>query len=65
MGYVGLGFSPNGGMRGADIVLGWVDAAGKVILHVSQHLFFLRHSVSQAVFTTVRFLEIVMLFIKS
>lgn len=24
-GYVGIGFSPNGGMEGADIVLGWVD----------------------------------------
>ncbi|XP_050715576.1 uncharacterized protein LOC126998176 [Eriocheir sinensis] len=32
-GYVGLGFSPNGGMKGADIVLGWVDAAGEVFLH--------------------------------
>lgn len=25
LGYVGVGFSPNGGMDGADIVLGWVD----------------------------------------
>lgn len=24
-GYVGIGFSPNGGMEGADIVMGWVD----------------------------------------
>lgn len=24
-GYVGIGFSPDGGMEGADIVLGWVD----------------------------------------
>ncbi|KAJ9595788.1 hypothetical protein L9F63_013032, partial [Diploptera punctata] len=24
-GYVGVGFSPGGGMAGADIVLGWVD----------------------------------------
>lgn len=24
-GYVGIGFSPDGGMQGADIVLGWVD----------------------------------------
>ncbi|XP_033098160.1 DBH-like monooxygenase protein 2, partial [Anneissia japonica] len=23
-GYIGIGFSPNGGMKGADIVLGWV-----------------------------------------
>ncbi|XP_037779474.1 LOW QUALITY PROTEIN: MOXD1 homolog 1-like [Penaeus monodon] len=32
-GYVGLGFSPNGGMKGADIVLGWVDARGHVHAH--------------------------------
>ncbi|XP_042880997.1 uncharacterized protein LOC122258825 [Penaeus japonicus] len=31
-GYVGLGFSPNGGMRDADIVLGWVTDDGKVVL---------------------------------
>ncbi|ROT68031.1 dopamine beta hydroxylase [Penaeus vannamei] len=31
-GYVGLGFSPNGGMRDADIVLGWVNGEGKVTL---------------------------------
>ena len=24
-GYVGLGFSGNGAMRGSDIVVGWVD----------------------------------------
>ena len=24
-GFVGIGFSPNGGMDGADIALGWVD----------------------------------------
>ncbi|ROT62616.1 dopamine beta hydroxylase [Penaeus vannamei] len=35
-GYVGLGFSPNGGMKGADIVLGWVDAQGDLHAHVSQ-----------------------------
>ncbi|XP_071518368.1 DBH-like monooxygenase protein 1 [Panulirus ornatus] len=32
-GYVGVGFSPKGGMKGADIVLGWVDDANKVFLH--------------------------------
>ncbi|XP_047468824.1 DBH-like monooxygenase protein 1 [Penaeus chinensis] len=31
-GYVGLGFSPNGGMKGADVVLGWVADDGKVML---------------------------------
>ncbi|KAF5296520.1 hypothetical protein FQR65_LT01510 [Abscondita terminalis] len=25
LGYVGIGFSPNGGMHGADIILGWID----------------------------------------
>ncbi|KRT85887.1 hypothetical protein AMK59_1598 [Oryctes borbonicus] len=29
LGYVGIGFSPNGGMEGADITMGWVDDAGK------------------------------------
>lgn len=24
-GYVGIGFSPNGGMEGADILIGWID----------------------------------------
>ena len=37
-GYIGLGFSPGGGMHGADIVLAWVDRAGRV--HVSD-----RHAV--------------------
>ncbi|XP_042889305.1 DBH-like monooxygenase protein 1 [Penaeus japonicus] len=32
-GYVGLGFSPNGGMKGADIVLGWVDSQGNLHAH--------------------------------
>ena len=31
-GYVGLGFSPGGGMHGADIALCWVDSRGKVHL---------------------------------
>ncbi|CAL4168359.1 unnamed protein product, partial [Meganyctiphanes norvegica] len=29
-GWVGLGFSPSGGMGGADIALGWVDNNGQV-----------------------------------
>lgn len=33
LGYVAIGFSPNGGMKGADIALGWVnDNDGKVHL---------------------------------
>lgn len=32
-GFVGLGFSPNGGMKGADIVLGWVDDSGRLRAH--------------------------------
>ncbi|XP_064605912.1 DBH-like monooxygenase protein 1 [Liolophura sinensis] len=30
LGYVGLGFSTNGGMAGSDIIIGWVDGKGKV-----------------------------------
>lgn len=33
-GYVGLGFSPTGGMKGADIIIGWVDGEGRVLLQV-------------------------------
>ncbi|KAA0192044.1 hypothetical protein HAZT_HAZT001912 [Hyalella azteca] len=32
LGYVGLGFSPTGGMTGADIILGWVTEDGNVTL---------------------------------
>ncbi|CAG7818101.1 unnamed protein product, partial [Allacma fusca] len=28
VGYVGIGFSPTGGMAGSDIVVGWVDSKG-------------------------------------
>jgi len=31
-GYIGLGFSPSGGMHGADIALAWVSGDGKVHL---------------------------------
>ncbi|XP_047468421.1 uncharacterized protein LOC125024667 [Penaeus chinensis] len=34
-GYVGLGFSPNGGMTGSDIVLGWVTDDGEVMVQDS------------------------------
>ena len=34
LGYVGFGLSPNGGMTGADIVMGWVKD-GKVFFQVS------------------------------
>ena len=27
-GYVGVGFSPTGGMQGSDIMIGWVDSDG-------------------------------------
>lgn len=40
-GYVGVGFSPHGGMAGADIVLGWVDDRTlKVHLLVRLFVFF-------------------------
>ncbi|XP_044759194.1 MOXD1 homolog 1 [Coccinella septempunctata] len=33
-GYIGIGFSPNGGMEDADIVIGWVDDRnGRAFLH--------------------------------
>lgn len=36
LGYVGIGFSPTGGMHGADIVLTWVDPdTGVAVLSVS------------------------------
>ena len=41
-GYIGLGFSPGGGMHGADIVLCWVDTGGHV--HVTD-----RHAVGNNV----------------
>ena len=34
-GWVGFGLSPNGGMTGSDVVIGWVDGGGKGHLHVS------------------------------
>ena len=34
-GYVALGFSPNGGMKGSDIALAWVDDEGQLHLKVS------------------------------
>ena len=41
-GYIGLGFSPGGGMHGADIMLAWVDTGGHV--HVTD-----RHAVGNNV----------------
>ena len=34
LGYVGIGFSPNGGMASSDMILAWVTADGAVVLHV-------------------------------
>ena len=34
LGWVGLGFSPNGAMTGADIYLGWVKPDGGVVVYV-------------------------------
>ena len=33
-GWVGFGLSPNGGMKGSDVVIGWVQD-GKHVFHVS------------------------------
>ena len=41
LGYVGFGISPNGGMTGADVVIGWVsDFDGTPVLHVRIELNF-------------------------
>ena len=34
-GYVGIGFSPSGGMAGSDIAMGWVDSRGIPHLRVN------------------------------
>lgn len=34
LGYVGFGLSPNGGMAGSDVVIGWVYDNGTAVLHV-------------------------------
>ena len=33
-GWVGLGLSPDGGMAGSDIVIGWVNSQGEAFLNV-------------------------------
>lgn len=35
IGWIGLGFSPNGDMLNSDIVMGWIDNSGRSILSVS------------------------------
>ena len=35
-GWVGIGFSPKGGMTDADIIMAWVDAAGEAHVEVSR-----------------------------
>ena len=34
-GWVGFGLSPDGGMVGSDVVIGWVSSDGKTYFHVS------------------------------
>ena len=34
-GWVGLGLSPDGGMAGSDIVIGWVNSQGQAFFNVS------------------------------
>ena len=38
LGYVGFGLSPNGGMTGADVVIGWVLEDGTPVFHVCRSL---------------------------
>ena len=33
-GWIGFGVSPNGGMTGSDIVIGWIDDEGETYFHV-------------------------------
>ena len=42
MGWVGLGFSPTGGMTGADIVMAWVDNFNMLHFTVSINFYFSR-----------------------
>ena len=37
LGWVGFGISPNGGMKGSDMVIGWVDPAADVFVLVSNN----------------------------
>ena len=34
LGYIGFGISPNGGMTGSDVVIGWVNDDGNAVFHV-------------------------------
>ena len=36
-GWVGFGLSPDGGMVGSDVVIGWITTEGKSYFHVSTH----------------------------
>ena len=40
-GWVGFGISPNGGMNGADMVIGWVDNNGKGHFKVIKFIYYL------------------------
>ena len=43
LGYVGFGVSPNGGMTGADVVIGWVsDIDGTAVFHVRIELNYIK-----------------------
>ena len=43
LGYVGFGVSPNGGMTGADVVIGWVsDIDGTAVFHVRMELNYIK-----------------------
>ena len=38
-GWVGFGLSPNGGMTGSDVVIGWVSSDGKAYFQVSPNTY--------------------------
>lgn len=49
-GWLGLGFSPNGGMTKADIVVAWVDDRGKVFILVSENSYCKRVNYKEVLF---------------
>ncbi len=54
LGYVGFGLSPNGGMTGSDVVIGWVLDDGTAVFHVRifiSWVFFCMHK-KEVVFST-------------
>ena len=43
-GWVGFGISPNGGMTGSDLIIGWIDHFGRTHFHVRHQTFVTKQS---------------------